>query len=141
MGSFRAGDRRTRAAGRRGSARAGPVADQPRFRRSRRVAAQHRRGGHDRRHSAVAVDDPHPRDAPREVHPLPLRDLAIQLAGDPGVAVAQIGGNLLVFAAFGALAPLRFRALARLPVIIGLAAAGSLTVETLQYALALGRVS
>ena len=82
-----------------------------------------------------------PRDAQREVHLLPLRDLAAQLAGDPGVAVAQIGGNLLVFAAFGALAPLRFPSLARLPVIIGLAAAGSLAVETLQYALALGRVS
>jgi glycopeptide antibiotics resistance protein len=57
------------------------------------------------------------------------------------VAVAQIGGNLLMFAAFGALAPLRLQALARLPVIIGLAAAGSLAVETLQYVLALGRVS
>jgi glycopeptide antibiotics resistance protein len=75
------------------------------------------------------------------VHLLPLRDLAAQLAGDPGVAVAQIGGNLLAFAAFGALAPLRFRSLARLPVIIVLAAAGSLAVETLQYTLALGRVS
>jgi hypothetical protein len=64
-----------------------------------------------------------PRDAPREVHLLPLRDLAAQLAGDPGVAVAPIGGNLLVLAAFGALAPLRLQALARLPVIIGLAAA------------------
>ena len=82
-----------------------------------------------------------PQDAQRGVHLLPLRDLAAQLAGDPEVAVAQIGGNLLVFAAFGALAPLRFRSLARLPVIIGLAAAGSLAVETLQYALELGRVS
>ena len=82
-----------------------------------------------------------PRDAQREVHLLPLRDLAAQFAGDPGVAVAQIGGNLLVFAAFGALAPLRFPSLARLPVIIGLAAAGSLAVETLQYVLAVGRVS
>jgi glycopeptide antibiotics resistance protein len=84
---------------------------------------------------------PTPRDAPGEVHLLPLRDLAAQLAGDPGVAVAQVGGNLLVFAAFGALALLRFRPLVRLPVIIGLAAAGSLAVETPQYALALGRVS
>jgi hypothetical protein len=82
-----------------------------------------------------------PRDAAGEVHLLPLRDLAAQLAGDPGVLGAQVGGNLLVFAAFGALAPLRFRALARLPAIIGLAAAGSLAVETMQYVLALGRVS
>lgn len=82
-----------------------------------------------------------PRPAPREVHLMPLRDLADQLAGAPGVAVAQIGGNLLVFAAFGALAPMRFRWLARLPAIIGVAAAASLTVEILQYALALGRVS
>jgi hypothetical protein len=82
-----------------------------------------------------------PQDAAGGIHLLPLRDLAAQLAGDPGVAVAQVGGNLLVFAAFGALAPLRFRSLARLPVIIGLAAAGSVAVEVLQYGLALGRVS
>jgi hypothetical protein len=82
-----------------------------------------------------------PREAPREVHLLPLHDLAAHLVGDPGVAIAQIGGNLLVFAAFGALAPLRFRLLARLPAIIALAAAGSLALETMQYALALGRVS
>lgn len=43
-------------------------------------------------------------------------------------------------AAFGALAPIRFRALARPPVIIGLAAAASPTVEVLRYALALGRM-
>jgi hypothetical protein len=82
-----------------------------------------------------------PRDAPSEVHLIPLRDLAAQLAGTPTVAVAQVGGNLLVFATFGALAPMRFRALARLPLLIGLAAAGSLAVETLQYALVLNRVS
>jgi glycopeptide antibiotics resistance protein len=66
--------------------------------------------------------------------------LAGQLAGDPAVAVAQIRETWWSFA-FGALAPLRFQSLARLPVIIGLAAAGSLAVETLQYALAPGRVS
>jgi hypothetical protein len=82
-----------------------------------------------------------PRDAVGEVHLQPLRDLAAQLHGHPRVALAQIGGNLLVFAAFGALAPLRFQSLARPLLIIGLAAAGSLAVETLQYALALGRVS
>jgi hypothetical protein len=38
-----------------------------------------------------------PRDAAGEVHLLPLRDLIAQLAGDPGVALAQIGGNLLVY--------------------------------------------
>lgn len=82
-----------------------------------------------------------PRAGAGEIRPVPLRDLAGQLAGDPGVAVAQVGGNLLVFAAFGVLAPLRWPALARLPVLVGLAAAGSLAVETLQYALMLGRVS
>jgi glycopeptide antibiotics resistance protein len=75
------------------------------------------------------------------VHLRPPRDLAAQLAGAPAVAVARAGGNLLLFAAFGALAPLRFRSLARLPVIIGLPAAGSLAVETLRHTLALGRVS
>jgi hypothetical protein len=82
-----------------------------------------------------------PRAGAGEVRPVPLRDLAGQLAGDPGVAVAQVGGNLLVFAACGALAPLRFPVLARLPVLVGVVAAGSLAVETLQYALVLGRVS
>ena len=43
--------------------------------------------------------------------------------------------------AFRALAPLLCRSLARLPVIIGLAAAGSLAVEILQYVLGLGRLS
>src|SRR5690554_5035564 len=82
-----------------------------------------------------------PRAGAGEVRPVPLRDLAGQLAGDPGVAVAQVGGNLLALAAFGALAPLRFRVLTRVPVLLGVAAAGSLAVETLQYALMLGRVS
>ncbi|MFS8500039.1 MAG: VanZ family protein, partial [Micromonosporaceae bacterium] len=71
-----------------------------------------------------------PRAGAGEVRPVPLRDLAGQLAGDPGVAVAQVGGNLLVFAACGALAPLRFPVLARLPVLVGVVAAGSLAVET-----------
>lgn len=82
-----------------------------------------------------------PRDAAGGVHLLPLRDLTTQLSADLGVVLAQVGGNLLAFAAFGALAPLRFRSLAHLPRIVGLAAAGSLAVEALQYGLALGRVS
>jgi glycopeptide antibiotics resistance protein len=56
-----------------------------------------------------------------------------------GTAVEQIGGNLLVFAAFGYCARLRWRL--RIATIIGVAAAASLGVEILQYALDIGRVS
>ena len=75
--------------------------------------------------------------------------LAVSSAG-PGRPARRLPGcggrpgrrrNLLVLAAFGALAPLRFRVLTRVPVLLGVAAAGSLAVETLQYALMLGRVS
>ena len=72
----------------------------------------------------------------RRVSLVPLRDL-LTLA--PGDLVVQVGGNLLVFAAAGFLLPVRW------PVGIGtvllLAAGASAVVETLQYALDLGRVS
>ena len=58
----------------------------------------------------------------------------------PGAAV-QIVGNLLVLAALGFFAPMRFAALASAPRILALAAACSILVETLQYVLDLGRVS
>ena len=80
-----------------------------------------------------------PLPAERGVRMVPLRDLAAVLAGDPLAAFFQIGGNLLVFAAFG------FFAVRRWPIgpgaVTGLAALGSVTIEALQYALALGRVS
>jgi hypothetical protein len=78
-----------------------------------------------------------PRPGHRAVNPLPLRELLTER--DLSTALAQIGGNLLVFAAFGFFAPMRWRL--RLPRVIVLAAAGSVVVETLQYVLDLGRVS
>ncbi|MFE0254230.1 VanZ family protein [Streptomyces sp. NPDC059010] len=65
---------------------------------------------------------------------VPLRDLLT-------MATSQIVGNLLVFAALGFLAPLRFRALTSLPRILALAGGCSVLVETAQYVLRLDRVS
>jgi len=53
----------------------------------------------------------------------------------------QIIGNLLLFAALGFFAPLRFPALASLGRIVALAAACSTLIEVLQYVLLLDRVS
>jgi hypothetical protein len=80
-----------------------------------------------------------PKPAARGVNLVPLWELAGQLTGDPTTAVVQIGGNLLVFAAFGFFAPVRWRL--SVPQVAGLAAAGSVVVEVLQYTLDLGRVS
>ncbi|WP_262847523.1 VanZ family protein [Mumia quercus] len=63
-----------------------------------------------------------------------LRDLV-------GMPPYQVVGNLLVFAAFGFFAPLRFPALASVPRVLAAAAVGSLVIETLQYVLPMGRVS
>lgn len=52
-----------------------------------------------------------------------------------------IGGNLLVFAALGFFAPIRFTALASTPRILALGAACSTLVETAQYVFQLDRVS
>jgi hypothetical protein len=76
--------------------------------------------------------------APGGVRLVPLRDLRDQLAA-PATAAVQITGNLLVLAAFGFCAAARWRI--GTPVVALLAAAGSLTIEVLQYALAPGRVS
>ncbi|MFJ4777549.1 VanZ family protein [Streptomyces sp. NPDC088762] len=65
---------------------------------------------------------------------VPLRDLVTM--GPLGVA-----GNLLVFAALGFFAPMRFAALASLPRILALGAGCSVLVETAQYVLRLDRVS
>lgn len=80
-----------------------------------------------------------PRPAPGVVELVPLRTVTDVLAGGLTTSVVQIGGNLLVFAAFGACAPLRWRIGA--PAVIALAAGGSLAAELLQFTLALGRVS
>jgi glycopeptide antibiotics resistance protein len=65
---------------------------------------------------------------------VPLRDLVTM--GPIG-----IGGNLLIFAALGFFAPMRFAALASVPRILALAAGCSVLVETAQYVLRLDRVS
>ncbi|MFU8853792.1 VanZ family protein [Micromonospora sp. SL1-18] len=78
---------------------------------------------------------------PGQVSLVPLRDLLTILAGEPVTATGQIVGNLLVFAALGFLAPLRFAALASVPRILALAAGCSVLVEAAQYVLRLDRVS
>ena len=71
---------------------------------------------------------------PGRVSLVPLRDLAT-------MPTSQVVGNLLIFAAVGFLAPLRFPALASVGRILALAAAGSILIETAQYVLRLDRVS
>ncbi len=75
------------------------------------------------------------------VNLVPLRDLSVILNGDPGTAARQIVGNLLVFAALGFFAPLRFAALASVPRMLAVGAGCSVLVETAQYVLRLDRVS
>ncbi|MEO3886572.1 VanZ family protein [Nonomuraea sp. B5E05] len=72
---------------------------------------------------------------------VPFTDLA-DLAAAPWEAVlVQVGGNLLVFAALGALLPVRSRAMSSTVRVAAVAAAFSVLVEVLQYALRLGRFS
>ncbi|MGW1871123.1 VanZ family protein [Streptomyces mauvecolor] len=72
--------------------------------------------------------------APARVSLVPLRDLVTM--GSVGVV-----GNLLIFAALGFFAPMRFAALASVPRILALGAGCSALVETAQYVLQLDRVS
>ncbi|MFI7279309.1 VanZ family protein [Micromonospora chersina] len=72
---------------------------------------------------------------------VPLRDMVTILAAGPLTMTVQIVGNLLVFAALGFFAPLRFAALASVPRILALAAGCSVLVEVAQYVLRLDRVS
>jgi hypothetical protein len=72
--------------------------------------------------------------APARVSLVPLRDLVTM--GTLGII-----GNLLVFAALGFFAPMRFAALASVPRILALGAGCSVLVETAQYVLRLDRVS
>lgn len=81
-----------------------------------------------------------PKDAPRGVRLTPLGDLAAQLT-DPATLVVQVGGNLLVFAALGFFAPIRWPALAGPGRLFVVGAACSILVELAQYTLDLGRVS
>ncbi|MEH0818728.1 MULTISPECIES: VanZ family protein [unclassified Micromonospora] len=78
---------------------------------------------------------------PGRVSLVPLRDLLTVLASGPLTVTVQIVGNLLVFAALGFFAPLRFAALASVPRILALAACCAVLVEVAQYVLRLDRVS
>ncbi|GHH79268.1 VanZ family protein [Promicromonospora soli] len=69
---------------------------------------------------------------------VPLHDLQETLAEG---ATGQIAGNLLVFAALGFFAPIRFAPLASVPRVLALAAACSVLIEVAQYVLRLDRVS
>jgi glycopeptide antibiotics resistance protein len=80
-----------------------------------------------------------PLPAPREVYLIPFVDLAHQVQQGAGFVIAQVGGNLAVFAAFAVGAVVRWGL--RVRTVAALAAVGSTTVELLQYALHLGRVT
>jgi hypothetical protein len=73
------------------------------------------------------------------VHLIPFEDLYGQFQRPLLWILFQVGGNLLVFAAYGFLAPIRW-SIRPLWVVVT-AAIGSVTVETLQWALHLGRVT
>ncbi|MFI6235459.1 VanZ family protein [Micromonospora sp. NPDC050784] len=79
---------------------------------------------------------------PGRVILIPLRDLLTILAdGGPRTLTGQVVGNLLVLAALGFCAPMRFSALASVPRILALGAGCSVLIETAQYVLRLDRVS
>ncbi|MEV4513193.1 VanZ family protein [Dactylosporangium sp. NPDC049525] len=71
---------------------------------------------------------------PGRVSLVPLRDLVTM--GTLGIA-----GNLLILAALGFFAPMRFASLASVPRILALCAGCSVLVETAQYVFQLDRVS
>lgn len=73
------------------------------------------------------------------VHLIPFEDLVDQFHHPPLWIIYQIVGNLMVFAAFGFLAPVRWPI--RPVWVVVIAAAASTTVEFLQWALDLGRVA
>jgi hypothetical protein len=78
---------------------------------------------------------------PGRVILVPLRDLVTVIADGPARATVQIVGNLLVFAALGFFAPLRFTVLASVPRILALGAGCSILIEVAQYFLWPDRVA
>ncbi|WP_240762457.1 VanZ family protein [Micromonospora sp. HM134] len=72
--------------------------------------------------------------APGRVSLVPLRDLV-------PMGPIGIGGNLLVCAALGFFAPIRFAALASVPQVLAFGAGCSVLIETAQYVLWLDRVT
>jgi VanZ like family len=73
------------------------------------------------------------------VRPVPFVDLLELFAGSPVIAFVQVVGNLLVFAAYGFLAPIRWTITPL--AVVATAGLASVTVEAAQYLLDLGRVS
>ncbi|MFI9839771.1 VanZ family protein [Nonomuraea sp. NPDC051941] len=82
-----------------------------------------------------------PRNGQTGVSLVPFKDLADLVSAPWDAVLVQVGGNLLVFAALGALLPVRSRAMSSLARVAAVAAAFSVIVEVLQYALRLGRFS
>lgn len=82
-----------------------------------------------------------PAEGTSEIHLVPFQDLAAVLAAGPESAIVQVGGDLLVFAALGALPPTRAPRLAGLAPAALAAAALSIIVETSQHVLGLDRAS
>ncbi|MGW0802239.1 VanZ family protein [Nonomuraea sp. NPDC002799] len=72
---------------------------------------------------------------------VPFSDLADLLWAPWQEVSVQVGGNLLVFAALGALLPVRSARLSSTARVAAIAAAFSVLVEVLQHALHLGRLS
>jgi glycopeptide antibiotics resistance protein len=77
-------------------------------------------------------------EVPGRVSLVPLRDVFSSF--DDGASM-QVIGNLLVFAALGFFAPLRFAALASVGRVLALGAGCSTLIEVAQYVLQLDRVS
>ena len=65
----------------------------------------------------------------------------VPFADLPSMGPVNVVGNLLLFAALGFFGPIRFRVLRSVWRVLALAIAGSVTIEVLQYALVLDRVS
>ncbi|MEV0379211.1 VanZ family protein [Nonomuraea sp. NPDC050643] len=82
-----------------------------------------------------------PSDGAAGVGLVPFADLTDLLGAPWDAVLVQVGGNLLVFAALGALLPVRSRRMSRLGRVAAVAAAFSVLVEVLQYTLRLGRFS
>jgi hypothetical protein len=82
-----------------------------------------------------------PGGGPGGVNLVPFRDLEWLGSSSPSTVSVQVGGNLLVFFALGALLPVRSVRFAGAGRVALVAAAASVTVEALQYGLRLGRFS
>jgi hypothetical protein len=78
---------------------------------------------------------------PEGISLVPFRDLLEQVRGDPGEAFVQIFANMVFLLPFGALAPLRWPWFAGLGRLFAVAAAYSATIEVVQHAGHLGRIS